>query len=129
MGIVNQLCVKLENRPGALAELCSELAKKAVNIAAIEGGDARRNTPIRLVVSPMDAARKVLDAMRIDYTEERAVAVHLAERPGALGRVTRKLAEKGIQIEYIYGSIERNASRALIVLGVSDLEAAARILK
>ena len=39
------------------------------------------------------------------------------------------LAEKGINIDYVYGSIGKSADRALVVLGVSDVEAASRLLK
>jgi len=55
--------------------------------------------------------------------------VKVGDRPGALGRITRKLAEKGINIEYLYGTIEKGAKQALIVMGVSDLEAAARVAR
>jgi hypothetical protein len=43
--------------------------------------------------------------------------------------LTRKLAEKKINVEYLYGSIGRSAKQALIVLGVEDTEAAARVVK
>jgi hypothetical protein len=129
MAIVRQLCIKLENRPGSLAELCSEMGKRAVNITAIQGSDPQRGNAIRVVAHPVDAAKKVLDAMSIAHTEESALGVKLAERPGALGRVTRKLADAGINVEYIYGTIERGSQRAMIVIGVSDLAAASRLVK
>lgn len=129
MGVVKQLCINVENRPGALAEVCSELGKKAVNINGIQGSHPQRDNSIRLLVHPIEAARKVLDSMKLKYVEEQALAIHLAERPGALGRITRKLAENGINVDYIYGSIEKGSQRALIVLGVSDIEAASKLLK
>jgi hypothetical protein len=129
VAIVKQLCVRLENHPGALAELCSELAKRAVNISGIQGSDPQRNPIMRLLVHPIETAKKICDSLNIPYYEESVIAIHLVERPGALGRVTRKLSEKGINVEYIYGSIERGARRALVILGVSDLDGAARVLK
>ncbi len=128
MPVIRQLNVALQSRPGALAELCSELAKKAINISAIQASEAQPNA-IRLVASPLEAAKKVCEAMRLEYREEPALGVQLAERPGALGRITRKLADKGINIEYVYGTIEKGSQRALVVLGVADVEAAAKLLK
>lgn len=128
MAIVKQLTVMLDNRPGALAELCSELAKLAVNISAIQQVDLKPLAPVRLVVSHADVAKRVCDALKLKYAEEEVLAVKVGDRPGALGRVTRKLAEKGINIEYVYGSISKGASQALLVLQVSDREAAARVL-
>ena len=128
MALVKQLTVMLENRPGALAELCSELAKLAVNINAIHQSDVRPVTPVRMVVSHLDVAKRVCESLKLKYVEEEVLAVKVGDRPGSLGRITRKLAEKGINIEYAYGSISKDASQALIVLQVSDLGAASRVL-
>lgn len=128
MAVIKQLRVALKSRPGALAELCTELAKRAVNISAIQANESAPDT-IRLVATPLDVAKKVCESMKLEFREETAIAAHLADRPGSLGRLTRKLAEKGINIEYVYGSIGKSAERALVVIGVSDIAAAARLLK
>lgn len=127
VAIAKQLKVTLANRPGALAELCTELAKRAVNIAAIEASEAKPMGSVRLLVSQLETAKGVCDAMGVKYVEEQVLAVNINDRPGALGKVTRKLAEKGINVEYLYGSIEKGSKRALIVMGVTDIEAAARV--
>jgi hypothetical protein len=129
MPIVTQFSLMLENRPGALAETCSQLAAKAVNIQAIMASDVRGWGAVRLVVNNTDTARKVFEGLGIKFLEEPVLAVLLSDRPGALGRTTRKLAEAGINIEYAYGSIEKGAPKALIILAVSDLQKAAKLLK
>jgi hypothetical protein len=131
MAIVTQFSLLLENRPGALAEVCSALAAKAVNIEAIMTADVRGWGTVRVVVngSDMDATRKVLASLRVQFSEEQVLAVHLSDRPGALGRVTRKLAEHNINIEYVYGSIEKGSPKALLVMAVSDLKKAAQLIK
>ncbi len=128
MAIVKQLKVTLDNRPGALAQLCSELAKRAINISAIEASEARTTGGVRLLVSQLDTAKRVCEALGLKYIEEQVLAVTLGNRPGSLGKVTRKLAEKGINVEYLYGSMEKGAKRAVIVMGVSDIEAAAQMM-
>ena len=128
MAVVKQLRIAIKNRPGALAELCTELAKRAVNISAIQANESAPDM-IRLVASPMEVAKKVCENLQLKFHEETAIAAHLADRPGSLGRLTRKLAEKNININYVYGSIGKSAERALVVIGVSDVEAAARLLK
>ena len=129
MPIVKQLTVMAENSPGMLAAICSEMAKLAVNISAIHAGDARPIGPVRLIVSHPEVAKRVCDAMQLQYVEEDVLAVKVGDRPGALGRITRKLAEHKINVEYAYGSISRGATQALIVMQVSDLEKAARLLR
>lgn len=39
-------------------------------------------------------ARKVFDSMGIKYSEEEVLSVRVSDRPGSLGRVTRKVTEK-----------------------------------
>ncbi len=129
MAIVKQLKVTLDNRPGALAQLCSELAKRAVNISALHANECKPVGSVRMLVSQMDTAKSICDALGLPYIEEQVLAVNVTDRPGALGRITRKLAEKGVNIEYAYGTIEKGARRALIVLGVSDLQAAAQVVR
>ncbi len=129
MPIATQFSVMLENKPGALAEVCSELAAKAVNIQGIMTSDVRGWGTVRLVVNHPAAARKVFDAIGLRFTEENVWMLRLSDRPGALGRVTRKLAEHKINIEYAYGSIEKGSPKALVVMAVSDLKRAAKFLK
>jgi hypothetical protein len=129
MAIAKQLVVMLENRPGALAELCTELAKVAVNIQAIQATEAKPIMSVRLLVGQPDTAKKVCERMGLKYVEESILTVLVGNRPGALGRITRKLANAGINIEYLYGSIDKSTKRALILCGVSDIEAASRIIR
>jgi hypothetical protein len=125
--IVKQLVVTLDNRPGALAVLCSELAKVAVNIDAIQASQTGPISPVRLLVSRLDTARKVCDKLGLKHAEEPALAVTMGHRPGSLGRILRKLGSKGINVEYVYGTIERGTKNALVVMGVSNLRAGAKV--
>lgn len=129
MALVKQLSIQMENKPGILAQLCTELARYAVNITAIMAPEVKDVGAVRLVVSSLDTARRVLDQQGLKYTEQDVIALKLSDRPGALGRATRKLAERGINVDYAYGSIVKGADRAMVILGVSDPEKAAKIIK
>ena len=129
MAVDKQLSVRLENRLGALAEVCSELAKIAVNIRALMVPEEGRVAPVRLVVNNLEAAEKLFAKLGIAYSVEDVVAAHLSDRPGALGKLTRKLADHGIDVKYAYGSIVKGAPRALIILAVSDVAAASKVAK
>ena len=128
MAISKQLTVMLENKPGALAELCSELSKVAVNIVAIMAPESKSQTPLRMVTTSHETAKKVLTSLKLGYTEQDVLAIRLADRPGSLDRLTRKLSENQINVEYIYGSMVKGMGKALIVLAVSDLERAAKLV-
>ena len=127
MAKITQLMIQAENKPGALAQICSELAKVAVNITGIMAAHDQAGG-IRIVATPHATARKVLDGLKIPYREEEVLAVRLSDRPGALGKATRKLADKGINIHYAYGSIVKGEGRALVIMGVSDVNKAADLV-
>lgn len=127
MARVTQLLIKAEHRSGVLAAICSEMAKKAVNITAIMAAPNEQGG-IRIVAVPHATARSVLDTMKVPYQEEEAIAVRITDRPGALGRTTRKLADHGLNVTYAYGSIVKGEERALVILGVTDVEEAEKVV-
>jgi hypothetical protein len=119
----------VENKRGALAELCSKLAEKAVNIQALMVPEQEGVAPVRLVVNSGETAKKVLDTLALRYIEEDVLSVQVSDRPGALGKLTRKLADHNVDVKYAYGSIQKGAGKATIILAVSDVQAAAKVLK
>lgn len=129
MAVTNQLTVVLENKCGALAEICSKLAEKAVNIRGLHVPEQGGRAPVRIVVNRIEAAKRVLDDLGLEYAEEVVIAAQLSDRPGSLGKLTRKLADHSIDVKYAYGSISPGTKRALIILAVSDVDNAAKFVK
>ena len=128
MTATKQFSVMVENKRGALAEICTKLAEKAVNIVGLMAPETPGIAPIRLVVNSSEVARKVLEAMGLKFTEEDVLAVHVSDRPGALGKLTRKLADHGIDVKYAYATIHKGAGKATVILGVQDPVTAAKVL-
>ena len=85
--------------------------------------------PIRIVVNHLEAAKKVYDQLGLKYTEEQVLDVRLSDKPGALGKLTRKLSDNGIDIRFAYATILRGAGHANMILSVSDVAAAAKVVK
>ena len=129
MALAIQLTIQMKNERGALAALCTEFAKVAVNITGLHLPEQAGKARVRIVATPVDAARKVLEKISLPNREEIVLTVHLHDRPGALGKVTRKLAEKGIDILYAYGTIEPGSERAVVIMGVSEPQAASQFVK
>ena len=129
MPVVTQLSVVVENKCGALAEICTRLAEKAVNIIGLMAPEQPGRAPIRIVVNDLEAGKKIFDQMGLKYTEEPVLNVRLSDRPGALGKITRKLTDAGVNIQFAYATILKGAGLANVILGVSDIKAAGNILK
>lgn len=126
--MTKQFSVMVENKRGALALLCSKLAEKAVNIVGLMVPEQVGIAPIRMVVSNGGTARKVLDGMGLKYTEEDVLAVQVSDRPGALGKLTRKLADHDLDVKYAYATIPHGVEKAMVILALSEPAAAAKIL-
>ena len=129
MAVTKELSVMIENKRGALAELCSVLAKVAMNIQALMAREQAGVAHVRLVVDNLDVARKVLAGLGLKYAEQDVIPVRVSDKPGALGKLTRKLSDHRVDIKYCYGSILKGSGEAIIILAVSDMAPGAKVGK
>jgi len=121
---MRDLALRLEDRPGALADMGEALGRAGVSI---EGGGAFAVDGAGLahfLVEDAPAARRALAAAGIEVLADREVIVQRLdqERPGQLGQLCRRLARAGVNIEVLY-SDHRNQ----LVLVVDDPERGRRV--
>jgi hypothetical protein len=101
---MKDLEIDLENRPGALAEMGEALGRAGVSV---EGGGVFVVNGVgvaHFLFQDGAAARKALEASGIRVVRERDVlALRLQQGvPGQLGKVSRRMAEAGVNIEVQY---------------------------
>lgn len=122
---ITEIFVVLENKPAVLGELCSHLTESGINIEAI---GVFQDTA-KLYVKNINKAAKLLTKLDYEIELRDVLRVELENRPGALADVTSKLGNKGINIEYCYGAISKKGDRTAVILDVSDIDKAEKILK
>ncbi len=126
-----QLNVRLDNKVGALAGLCRDLADHGINLLAIAAPDitAKRGLIRLLVVNPELAQRKVAE-MAYSFTVEEVLFVELKNRPGSIAKTMEKLARAGINIRYAYATAFRKSKKsgAVIAVAEKDLSRAHKLL-
>jgi hypothetical protein len=115
---VKDLTIALENRPGALAEMGDALGRAGVSI---EGGGAfvvNGQGVAHFLFEDGSAARRALEAAGIRVLEERDVLVQRLNQtePGQLGRISRRMAEAGVNIEVLYSDHDHQ-----LILVVDDI--------
>ncbi len=122
---VTEIFVILENRPAVLGDLCSHLAENDINIEAI----GVFHDTAKLYVQNLSKAVKLLQ--KLNYTTELrdVLKVEIENRPGALAELTTRLGEEGINIEYIYGTLSRKGNGVSVMVDVSDIDRAEKLLK
>jgi len=128
MKVVTQLSIFLENKPGVLAEVASELADKGINILGISVSDTVDHAVVRLVLTEPSKARDILESHGVLVVENEMAQLDIKDEPGALAKTAAKLAGAGVNIEYAYGSAPFDG-KARLYLRVSDTKKAAKALK
>ena len=128
MDIVKQLALFLANRPGALGDICDELAKAKINIYALTVGDTVDHSVIRMVVNDTPRALRVLTERGVLVVENEVLMIENNNKPGSLSRIARVLATHRINIEYAYLATVPNAKRGLLILRVDHTRKALDIL-
>lgn len=96
---MNLFTVKLKNEPGSLAAVAEAMASRGVDIRAVGGGGIG-DTGIAAFVTDNDmATREALNASNCEFSESEAVVADVDDRPGTLARLTRAMADAGVNVQ------------------------------
>lgn len=114
---MRDLKIALGHRPGALAEIGDALGRAGVSI---EGGGAFVVEGVgvaHFLFEDAAAARSALEAAGISVLEEREVLVQRLSQsePGQLGKLCRRMASAGVDIEVLYSDHDQR-----LILVVDD---------
>jgi hypothetical protein len=116
---MQDLTIALEHCPGALADMGDALGRVGVSI---EGGGAfavNGEGVAHFLFHDGAAARRALEAAGIRVVHQREVLIQRLrqDEPGQLGKLTRCMAEAGVNIEVLYSDHEHQ-----LILVVDDIE-------
>lgn len=114
------LTVILKDRPGTLADVGEALGKAGINIDGWCGFPCQGKGILHILVEDGVAARRAVEETGLEVRGERQVLVlKVEDRPGAVGEVTRRIANAGVNIDLTY-----LATNSQLVIGADDLEKA-----
>jgi hypothetical protein len=133
---LKDLTIELGNRPGALADMGDALGRAGVSI---EGGGAwvgNGRGVAHFLFEDGATARSALEAAGINVLAEKDVLVQRLNQsePGQLGKLCRRMAENGINIEVLYSDhnhrlvlVVDDMAKGKVVSSAWDRERSARI--
>ena len=124
-----QLSVFLENRAGRLAEVTHTLAEAGVNIRALSLADTSDFGILRLIVDDQEKAKSVLKEHSFTLGRTSVVAVQVPDTPGGLDSVLQFVSQHGINVEYMYAFITREADCAIMIFRFDKTDQAVDLLK
>jgi len=125
---LTQISVFLENRKGLLYEICSRLGQSGINIRALTIAETETFGVLRLIVDKPDAAVKMFQQNNITANRTDVVGVEVPDKPGGLADVLKVLTDADVNVEYMYGFMEKFSDKALMVFRFDDPEKAAAVL-
>lgn len=129
---MKELTISARNEVGALASVSEALGGIGVNIEAISCYGEGNRAVFRILTTDSITAMKTLSRLpNLDIRESDTIVVRMINRPGELGKLTRKLSNQGISLESLYivskkedytevalKPAESNLSKAKEILGV-----------
>ena len=95
--------VVINDLPGALAQVGETMGKAGINIEGYCSFSSAGKSYLHILVNEMDGVQQALDEIGVEVEHQREVfTVDVEDRPGELGKVTRHIADSGVNIDMVY---------------------------
>ncbi len=101
---VKEISLTMANKVGLLSEVTAAVAKVKVNITAICAYAMENTAYFMLTTEGHAKAKKALASLDAQVEEKDVVAVEMPNKAGELEKVAKRIADAGIDIEYMYGT-------------------------
>lgn len=96
---MNTFIVDLKNKPSELARVTEAIAQKEIDITAFSGSTCGDSGTLALVTNDEGGTHRALTEGQWKFRTVEAIEASLANRPGALAEVARRLGKAGVNIE------------------------------
>jgi hypothetical protein len=111
--------IAVPHSKGSLAKLAEELGREKINIEGLCAVEQNGSAIVHLLTTDRTATTRAIDKAGYKVTRDTEVIVeHIEDRPGMLGKVTRQLADAGINLTTVY-----LATDTRLVLGSENIPA------
>jgi hypothetical protein len=126
---LKQIVISIENSPGRLCEVTEALGKAGINLRALNLVDTGAFGQLRLLVSDVSKARRILMKMQIPAFINEVVAAEIADKPGSLASVLRPLRDANISVIFMYAFIGFSSENAVMIFRFSNNDKAVEVLQ
>jgi hypothetical protein len=126
---LKQIVVSIENAPGRLYEVTEALGKAGINLRALNLVDTGAFGQLRLLVSDVATARRVLMGLQIPAYVNDVVAVEIEDKPGSLARLLKPLTAASVNVVFMYAFLRFSSGKAVMIFRFSDNDKAVEVLQ
>jgi hypothetical protein len=124
---VREISFTIPNKVGLLSEVTGAIAKAKVNIGAICAYAMEDSAYFMLTTDSHAKAKKALAPLGVGIEEKDVVEAEVADKPGELQKVAKKIADAGIDIEYMYATASSGKTETCIFM-TSDNKKAIKVI-
>jgi hypothetical protein len=126
---LKQLSIFLENAPGRLYEATHALGEAGINLRSLCISDSSDFGVLRILVSDVARARRVIMETQLPARVDDVVAVEIDDTPGSLARVLYPFKEIRVNVEYMYALAGASSGKAVMVFRFNDNDKAIEVLR
>jgi hypothetical protein len=126
---IQQISIFLENKSGRLADVTRAISEAGINLRAISIADTADFGILRVIVDKPEAALSALAAAGYTTRTTDVLALEIMDVPGALSKVMDVFKQTGVNIEYLYASLEKSGGKAVVIFKIEDIEHGLKIVK
>lgn len=124
---LNQLSLFVENRPGALSEVCKTLKDAGVNIYAMSVADTSEFGILRLLLDDIVKGNAALQNAGFVTRETQVLAISVPDCAGGLAGVFEVTDKLGLSVEYMYAITYGRKDKAVIIFRFDDQDAGEKL--
>jgi hypothetical protein len=126
---LKQIVVSIENAPGRLFEVTNALGNAGINLRALNLVDTGAFGQLRLLVSNVGRARRILMKLEIPAFVNEVVAAEIDDKPGSLATILQSITEANLYVVFMYAFIRFSQGKAVMIFRFSDNDKAIEVLK
>jgi hypothetical protein len=126
---VKEISFEMANKVGLLSEVATAIAGTKVNVTAICAYGMEGTAYFMLTTNSNAKAKKALAPLGVTIQERDVVEVEVADKPGELQKVAKKIADGGIDIEYMYATAGSGKKEVCIFMTSDNAKAIKAINK
>ena len=126
---IKQISIFLENTAGRITDVTKVLKDNGVNLRAIMIADTADFGILRIITDDSQKALEVLTNAHYTTRTTDVLGVLIKDEVGALYNVMSLFQTNGINIEYLYASLEKTDNTAVVIFKVEDVETGLKVIE
>ncbi len=126
--MIEQISVFAENKKGQLSEVIDLITSKGIDIRGLMVADGTDFGVIRMVVTDTQTALGILAEKGYKAYSMGVLCFSIRDKIGSLNKVMQLIERSGINVEYCYSLLGKDAKTAEIVVKTREVEEAEQIL-